>query len=264
MPTAIVDLDVDTDAHHVECGERYERAFVVVRRRGVPIAQRLVPLERGRLRPAEVLGPLHLALAAGAAPEPASRSARSATVAVCTHERPDYLARCLDAVRALDGDPDVLVVDSGPTTSRTADVVRAVPGVRYTAESRRGLNRAVHWFAARCDRPARLSRGTPTSRSRRASPPSSMSNSILSAASAESIPSVAYGSLPFCALNRMTCGSINPTARPCTIPNRAVSGLAQACAAPSIDFSMAAPARCAPAIMSLRAAASFGMDNDAA
>jgi GT2 family glycosyltransferase len=151
MPTAVVDLDVESAATHVECGARYGWAFVVVRRRGIPIAQRLVPLDRGRFRAADVLDPLRradgdapelLALAAAAAPQ-RTAPARSGTVAVCTRERPDDLARCLGAIRALDGGPhEVLVVDSGPVTSRTRDVVRAFPGVRYAVEARPGLNRA--------------------------------------------------------------------------------------------------------------------------
>jgi GT2 family glycosyltransferase len=143
MPTAIVDLDLDGAATLVDCGERYERAFVVIRRQGIPIAQSLVPLERGRFRAGSVLEPLRArAVAAGAAPSRAA-STRSATIAVCTRERPEDLARCLAAIRALEDDAcEILVVDSGPTTSRTSDVVRSFPGVRYAVEARPGLNRA--------------------------------------------------------------------------------------------------------------------------
>ena len=52
------------------------------------------------------------------------------------------------------------------------------------------------------------------------------------------------------AFQRTTAGSIKPTATPCVTPWRAVSGLAQAWAAPSIDASIAAPARNAPSSMS--------------
>jgi GT2 family glycosyltransferase len=150
MPTAVVDLEADSSPAHIECGARYERAFVVVRRRGIPIAQRLVPLDRGRLRTGEVLDSLPrpdgvppelLALEAAPRPRPVP-SVRTATVAVCTRERPDDLARCLAALRGLEGGAEILVVDSGPTTARTEEVVRAFPGVRYAAEARPGLNRA--------------------------------------------------------------------------------------------------------------------------
>ncbi|MGH2570319.1 MAG: hypothetical protein ACRDGR_03795, partial [bacterium] len=109
MPTAIVDLDLDGAATLVDCGERYQRAFVVIRRQGVPIAQSLVPLERGRFRAGSVLEPFRaraaaaelVDLAAAAAPY-RDATTRSATIAVCTRERPEDLARCLAAIRALE------------------------------------------------------------------------------------------------------------------------------------------------------------------
>jgi GT2 family glycosyltransferase len=70
------------------------------------------------------------------------------TVAVCTRDRPDDLARCLDALQALTYPAlELLVVDNAPTTTDTARLVRARAGVRYVVESRPGLdwarNRAI-------------------------------------------------------------------------------------------------------------------------
>jgi len=151
MPTAVVDLDVECRDDVVDCGERYARAFVVVRRDGVPVARHLVTLESGRFRPRALLDPLRppagsddrlRELVARSSPPGPPAPARSATVAVCTRERPDALARCLEGLAALAGDPEILVVDSGPTSGRTEAAVRAFPGVRYLRESRPGLDRA--------------------------------------------------------------------------------------------------------------------------
>jgi GT2 family glycosyltransferase len=64
------------------------------------------------------------------------------TVIVPTRERPDDLARCLESLSAVDDHArEVIVVDSGPTTSRTA-AVAARFGVRHVVERLPGLNRA--------------------------------------------------------------------------------------------------------------------------
>jgi GT2 family glycosyltransferase len=70
------------------------------------------------------------------------------TVAVCTRNRPDDLALCLDALVELDYPAlDLLVVDNAPSDDRTEQVVRRYPQVRYVKEPRPGLdwarNRAI-------------------------------------------------------------------------------------------------------------------------
>jgi GT2 family glycosyltransferase len=68
---------------------------------------------------------------------------RSATVAICTRERPDDLARALGAMAALSSaGHELLVVDNAPATSRTRDLVSRFPAARYVVEPRRGLNAA--------------------------------------------------------------------------------------------------------------------------
>ncbi|MBM4201407.1 MAG: glycosyltransferase family 2 protein, partial [Gammaproteobacteria bacterium] len=71
------------------------------------------------------------------------------TVAVCTRDRADDLARCLDALLQLDyPNLDLLVVDNAPSDTGTAELVKGrYPGVRYVCEPRPGLdwarNRAI-------------------------------------------------------------------------------------------------------------------------
>ena len=65
----------------------------------------------------------------------------SVAVAVCTRDRVSDLARCLDALTALDPPPDELVVvDNAPRTDETARIVARHPHIRYVREDRPGLD----------------------------------------------------------------------------------------------------------------------------
>ncbi|PRY48168.1 glycosyl transferase family 2 [Geodermatophilus tzadiensis] len=69
-----------------------------------------------------------------------------ASVVLCTRERPEALAACLESLTAQDH-PDfaVWVVDNAPVSTATADVVARFAGrldVRYVVEPRPGLSRA--------------------------------------------------------------------------------------------------------------------------
>ncbi len=78
-----------------------------------------------------------LGLPAVAAPEPLHCS-----VVVCSHRRPDDLARLLDSLGRLDPAPDeILVVDNDPGERDCRAVVTAA-GCRYLREDRRGLDNA--------------------------------------------------------------------------------------------------------------------------
>lgn len=97
------------------------------------------------------------------------------TIAICTHNQPLRLERCLTAIDRVEKEgvsaPEILVVDNAPPDRSTADVVARFPGVRYAEEPRQGLdfarNRAIkvatgeilafldddvvvdrHWYAA--------------------------------------------------------------------------------------------------------------------
>ena len=81
-------------------------------------------------------------------PESTDPATPTVTVAVCTRDRTDDLARCLDAIQALDPPPDqIVVVDNAPSTNDTRLLVIQRPGVRYVREPRPGLdwarNRAI-------------------------------------------------------------------------------------------------------------------------
>ncbi len=65
------------------------------------------------------------------------------SVAVCTRERPEDLARCLESLERLSERPsEMLVIDNAPRSGRTREVVARFPGVRYECEPRPGLSSA--------------------------------------------------------------------------------------------------------------------------
>jgi glycosyltransferase involved in cell wall biosynthesis len=65
------------------------------------------------------------------------------SIAICTRERPDDLARCLESLRCLTEQPlEILVIDNAPDSDRTRQVVDRFEGVSYICEPRRGLSAA--------------------------------------------------------------------------------------------------------------------------
>lgn len=72
----------------------------------------------------------------------ARKSNLTASIVICTVGRPAALRDCLGGLAAeIAAGREVIVVDNGPD-SDTEAVVRAAPGCRYVAETRRGLSRA--------------------------------------------------------------------------------------------------------------------------
>jgi GT2 family glycosyltransferase len=90
----------------------------------------------------------------GSLPHPPNASVE---IAICTHNRADQLARCLESLHRL-GIPDassgagVLVIDNAPHDDRALRAVNHFPGVRYCMEPKPGLdfarNRAVQESSA--------------------------------------------------------------------------------------------------------------------
>lgn len=164
MPSKVLDLDLADDPGDVPGLGAYDRAFVLLRWRGLPIGSVWLDVIDGRLPAADLWQAAHArhgraithAMAADALPCPAEPplddvSLPSATVAVCTKDRPDDLRRCLAALCALTPPAhEILVVDNAPSDERTASVCRDFP-VRYVREDVKGLN----WARTRAAREAR-------------------------------------------------------------------------------------------------------------
>jgi GT2 family glycosyltransferase/SAM-dependent methyltransferase len=65
----------------------------------------------------------------------------SASVVICTRDRPDQLRRCLESIAASAAPPDeLIVVDNAPASGSTRPLVEGFPGATYVAEERPGLS----------------------------------------------------------------------------------------------------------------------------
>lgn len=67
----------------------------------------------------------------------------SLTIAICTKDRPDNLARCLQSLQELvkqNSGLEVLVIDNAPADDRTQKLVASLPWVRYVKEPKPGLD----------------------------------------------------------------------------------------------------------------------------
>lgn len=74
---------------------------------------------------------------------PVAAAPVTATVAICTRERPELLDACLQGLTGANLPCcEILAVDNNPATERTAEVVARFPSVRYVREDRPGLNAA--------------------------------------------------------------------------------------------------------------------------
>jgi cellulose synthase/poly-beta-1,6-N-acetylglucosamine synthase-like glycosyltransferase len=152
MAAAIVDLELTEGIPNVADLEPYTQAFVVLRYAGVPFGHAWLPATDGRI-PA---GTIREEIVARMLPEFSRRWAEvqlghdgrsvpavSATIAICTRERPDDLDRALAAAtRDAAGRYPILVVDNCPASDATRLTVASYPGVQYVREDVPGLNAA--------------------------------------------------------------------------------------------------------------------------
>jgi GT2 family glycosyltransferase len=154
MPTAIREVDLSTPITPLEHLESY-RVMIVFRWRRRIVGRTFAPVAGDRIdRPDlnhlidatcgrdalqqwldESLGYDERSLVGAERP--------TATVAICTRDRPHELCRTLSGVMALaHRGHEVLVVDNAPSTESTRQLVEQTPGARYIREPRRGLNAA--------------------------------------------------------------------------------------------------------------------------
>jgi cellulose synthase/poly-beta-1,6-N-acetylglucosamine synthase-like glycosyltransferase len=153
MPCAILDVDL---AGHLEDAiglDSYTQAFVLLRYHGRPVGHFWTRVRNGRVSAREVSREGLAAALPALSRQWIERQLRwsrggpqtlpSATIAICTRERPDDLARCLRAVtRLARRDHPIIVIDNDPSTDRTAQLVGAYSHVGYVRESTRGVNAA--------------------------------------------------------------------------------------------------------------------------
>ena len=159
MPLAVLDIDIDAVPDRLVLRPGEDGAVILLRINGVPCGQAV--LWATDLQTASSLRELIMRSANSSfwecwldrelgqpQPVPNAGELPTATVAVCTRERPDDLFNCLAGLVAMPGEPDILVIDNAPASDATQQVVAAFPGVRYVVEPRPGLdfarNAAMH------------------------------------------------------------------------------------------------------------------------
>ena len=154
MPTAVREVEASDLPIRLEVATRYQRALILFRWHGVPVAQAELPVRHGYLESEDLVA----ALADQAGPRITSLEARRylglacsaigvsqppCSVAVCTRDRAEDLARVLTALASLPDDgQEILVIDSASTSDSTRELVAAHPKVRYVREEVPGLDRA--------------------------------------------------------------------------------------------------------------------------
>jgi glycosyltransferase involved in cell wall biosynthesis len=175
QPVRCVDIELTAPPEPLERLAGYNKVLALVRLHGEPLGQVELSITGGRCRALDVrrtilkeLGwPLLRRLiddrlAVGMPAEgwsvkelPTLRETQSprqlptVTVAICTRNRPDDLAMCLESMMRVDHPPfEILVVDNAPSSDATELLVRnRFPGLRYVREPRPGLdwarNRAI-------------------------------------------------------------------------------------------------------------------------
>jgi GT2 family glycosyltransferase len=153
MPTAVLDLDLLQLSSAITLPERYNRALILIRLRGQPVGRATLPVVGGRIGSAELRDAL--IDAAGwtlwerwlhdylgwSEVHTANLTPPTATVAICTRDRPEDLQRCLEALICMPDDgQELLIVDNCPSTDATRRLVEGYGPVRYIREDRPGLD----------------------------------------------------------------------------------------------------------------------------
>jgi hypothetical protein len=153
MPYSLIDVDIGAGEHLGIGGDVPSwstGALVVARRHGVPVGSALVhgPSATARLD--------HLLETRRGDPAPwTDGAAPSITIAICSRDRPERLARCLRSIseaRTVAGSEvvaDVLVIDNASSDGRTGDVALA-HGADVRREHVPGLDVARNHAARAC------------------------------------------------------------------------------------------------------------------
>jgi GT2 family glycosyltransferase len=155
MSTAIRQVELSEPVTGFDGLDGYSRAMIVLRWRGRVVGRVSVDVTEGRVPGDSVARAVSNAVTAAVweawLDDFAGYDERvlvdaaplTATVAICTRERPEDLRRALAAASALEGEGhDLLVVDNAPVSDATRRVVQEFPRVRYVCEPARGLNAA--------------------------------------------------------------------------------------------------------------------------
>lgn len=157
MSTAVLQVDLAFPVPETRVGNQYAQVLVFARHRTRVLGSLYLPVHGGeilgngsgldgttregfqaKLELLELWDELEWPLAAGSN----EAALPSATVAICTRDRPEDVDRCLQALLQSSSEEfEILLVDNHPTTAATLEVTRRFGSrVRYIREDRPGLN----------------------------------------------------------------------------------------------------------------------------
>ncbi len=145
-PIAVRELQVTQINQPLTDLADYKQALVVFRHGVAVVGQAWLPVTNGRVTVADLrLVEVRLAAAIWQRTTnesaPPKRSMPTASVVICTRDRPADLARCLPGLAQLaDQGHEVLVIDNCPSDDQARNLVARYPQVRYIYEPRPGLN----------------------------------------------------------------------------------------------------------------------------
>jgi glycosyltransferase involved in cell wall biosynthesis len=152
MATKVLDLDLAEWPQKIDKLEGYEKVLILYRYRGYPLGRTLLPVHNGRVNLSALSDNIFqkqnrhlqntiLKEKIGAT-QVESTSLPTATIAICTHNRPNDVKRCLESLLKLQNDgQEILVVDNCPSGDETFNIVARYGGsIKYVLEERRGLN----------------------------------------------------------------------------------------------------------------------------
>lgn len=152
MPYTITQIEVTEPLPTVSLSELDTGIALVVRRNDKPIGfimqalpanSILSPDDLGELIVKEVGSKILQESIKEELTKPSSCQPLSLTIAICTKDRPDNLARCLNSLLLLQPviqSLEILVVDNAPSDDRTQALVASLPQVRYVREPMPGLD----------------------------------------------------------------------------------------------------------------------------
>ena len=167
-PIKLIDIELTNGIDDISMAEGYRGIQALIRLHGMPIGSLDISCENGGCSRKQLIRNitdnysesilrrlLLRRLGAGPAYEPFTldellygthspclEKKPKLSVVVCTRDRTEQLALCLDALNRIDyPNADLLVIDNSPRTNTTEQLVKnKFPGIRYILEPRPGLN----------------------------------------------------------------------------------------------------------------------------
>jgi glycosyltransferase involved in cell wall biosynthesis len=157
MSYRIFDLELTSEVPDLLVSEQHSGLAVLVRYHGRPLAFWMDSIEGGTVVPAHAVvrrasekageGILREKLREELFAADCSSCLPPVSIAVCTKDHPDQLARCLDSILSACATDtgwteklEIIVIDNAPSDERTREVVTARPHVRYVREPKPGLD----------------------------------------------------------------------------------------------------------------------------